>query len=205
MKHLRTYFPNHAIFGEEKGFWGGNSRNGVIVVDPVDGSRNCFFGIPFWCISIALLYPGEININNVKIGIIWSPILHECFIAEKNKGAYLITTNKVRRIPYLTPILGYSAIDVTMTKDDFKFLGLLKKIGALRHLGSIALALAYTAAGRLLATISFGSKIRIIDVLAGSLIVREAGGIFKVLKKQHDYISFIATLKKEVINEIFSF
>ena len=46
-------FPDHSILGEE-GDAGSESGDYQWIIDPIDGTVNYFFGIPHFCISIAL-------------------------------------------------------------------------------------------------------------------------------------------------------
>src|SRR6476620_8420659 len=56
---LLKRFPQHALYGEE-GIVGDQTAQYQWVVDPIDGTVNYFYGIPHFCISIALRYHGEI-------------------------------------------------------------------------------------------------------------------------------------------------
>ena len=50
---LLKEFPKHALYGEE-GIVGDQSSEHQWVVDPLDGTVNYFYGIPHFCVSIAL-------------------------------------------------------------------------------------------------------------------------------------------------------
>ena len=52
-KLLLEEFPEHALYGEE-GIVGDQSSDHQWVVDPLDGTVNYFYGIPHFCVSIAL-------------------------------------------------------------------------------------------------------------------------------------------------------
>src|SRR3977135_4439385 len=64
---LKT-FPEHALYGEE-GIVGDQASDHQWVVDPLDGTVNFFYGIPHFCVSIALRYMGDII-----VGVISDPI-----------------------------------------------------------------------------------------------------------------------------------
>ena len=53
------------------------------IIDPVDGTTNFAHGLPLTVTSVAYRLNGEI-----VLGIVNAPLLHECFIAEKGKGAW---------------------------------------------------------------------------------------------------------------------
>src|SRR5574338_1088914 len=52
-KLLLDEFPGHALYGEE-GIVGDQSSDHQWIVDPLDGTVNYFYGIPHFCVSIAL-------------------------------------------------------------------------------------------------------------------------------------------------------
>jgi fructose-1,6-bisphosphatase/inositol monophosphatase family enzyme len=54
------------------------------VVDPVDGTFNFMHGLPVWCVSLAFMLAGEI-----EIGIIYNPDGNEMFTARRGRGAFL--------------------------------------------------------------------------------------------------------------------
>src|SRR4029434_6475895 len=69
--HLLGEFPDHALYGEE-GIAGNQSSEWQWIVDPIDGTVNYFYGIPHFCISIALRRAGEI-----QLGVIHDPMRNE--------------------------------------------------------------------------------------------------------------------------------
>ncbi len=52
-QQLLERFPGHAIYGEE-GIAGNQDSDFQWIVDPIDVTVNFFYGIPHFCISIAL-------------------------------------------------------------------------------------------------------------------------------------------------------
>src|SRR5688572_27836476 len=63
---LLAAFPEDGFLGEE---FGGVEKDGVWVVDPIDGTGNFVRGIPLFGISIAYWYRGE-----PVVGVIYDPI-----------------------------------------------------------------------------------------------------------------------------------
>src|SRR3989344_6018549 len=51
---IRKYFPTHKIIGEEFKADKINKNDLIWIIDPIDGTTNYIYGIPFCCISIAL-------------------------------------------------------------------------------------------------------------------------------------------------------
>src|SRR5438128_6420853 len=76
-KLLLKEFPEHALYGEE-GIVGDQASDHQWVVDPLDGTVNYFYGIPHFCVSIALRFKGEII-----VGVIYDPIREEIWATQK--------------------------------------------------------------------------------------------------------------------------
>jgi myo-inositol-1(or 4)-monophosphatase len=144
------------------------------VIDPIDGTVNYAHGIPIYCISIA-----AVRANEPLVGVIYNPNTEELFTATRGGGAYLngrrlevSTIGELRRsalvtgFPYNVAENPYGCVDSFI---DFMMLGI-----PVRRLGSAALDLAYTAAGRFEAF--WEVSLNHWDVAAGILMVIEAGG-----------------------------
>src|SRR6266513_3316468 len=82
-KLLLEEFPEHALYGEE-GIVGDQSSEHQWVVDPLDGTVNYFYGIPHFCVSIALRFRGEI-----MVGVIYDPMREEIWATQKGGTATL--------------------------------------------------------------------------------------------------------------------
>src|SRR6478736_3916515 len=80
-KLLLDEYPAHALYGEE-GIVGDQSSDYQWVVDPLDGTVNYFYGIPHFCISIALRLQKEII-----LGVIFDPMRDELWTTEKGQAA----------------------------------------------------------------------------------------------------------------------
>lgn len=181
---LLTHFPHHAFLGEE-GVEPGpesairatqevNDAEYLWIVDPIDGTTNFVHGFPFFCVSIALAYRGELI-----VGVIYDPVKEEMFVAEKGKGAYL----GGKPIHVTQDInLANSLIATGLPADRENALpfnlrgihGLAPKVRNIRIAGSAALHLAYVAAGRLSGF--WELSLNVWDMAAGVLLIQEAGG-----------------------------
>ena len=58
---LSKSFPHHRILGEEGGHYNGHSDEYEWVIDPLDGTLNYIHGFPYFAVSIALKYRGELE------------------------------------------------------------------------------------------------------------------------------------------------
>src|SRR3977135_3262126 len=76
---LLKKFPEHALYGEE-GIVGDQESDHQWVVDPLDGTVNYFYGIPHFCVSIALRFKGEII-----VGVIYDPMREEMWSVQKGE------------------------------------------------------------------------------------------------------------------------
>jgi len=141
------------------------------VVDPVDGTFNFMHGTPVWCISLAFLLRGEI-----EIGIIYNPETDEMFAARRGRGAFLNGARLgVSAARHAAPLI---EIGHSNRRPVAQYLDLIGRVFAagceFRRFGSGALGLASVAAGRTDGYLEL--HINSWDVLAGMLLVREAGG-----------------------------
>ena len=56
------------------------------MLDPVDGTRNAYRGIPFYSVSLAI---GTSKISDIEYGIVKNIPTGDVFTAEKHHGAFL--------------------------------------------------------------------------------------------------------------------
>ena len=156
------------------------------VIDPLDGTTNFIFNLPFYCTSVALL-----KNNELLVGVIYDPTHDELFTAYRGGGAYL-NGKKIAVSDRST--LKESLLATGFPYDDFEFdaeylallSSLMKKSKGIRRLGSAALDLAYVACGRFDAFYEYG--LNSYDVAAGALIVKEAGGSVNDFKVKDNFI-----------------
>jgi myo-inositol-1(or 4)-monophosphatase len=157
------------VIGEEDG---GAPADLVWVVDPIDGTVNYIHGTARWCVSIALVESGDI-----ASGVIIAPDENRLFTARRGHGALLngmpmrVSNLRHGASPVVEigwsprrPIAHYSALIERLIADGIEF----------RRMGSGALGIADTAAG--LNDGYLELHINAWDVLAGIVLVREAGG-----------------------------
>ncbi|MCP4038680.1 MAG: inositol monophosphatase [bacterium] len=171
---IRKARPGDAILAEEGGAHETASAPWRWVIDPLDGTVNYAHGFPRFCVSIGIERHGE-----REIGVVYDPLLDECFSAVRGAGAYLgdrrLEVSTTPRVGQALVATGF-AYDVHRSTADnvAQFARMLKAARGVRRDGSAALDLCYVAAGRLDAYWEF--KLHPWDVAAGILIVEEAGG-----------------------------
>lgn len=177
IQQLQKAFPEYGVISEECGVIEGQDKNHTWIIDPLDGSTNFLRGIPSFAISIALRKK-----NEIKAGVIYDPIHDDIFFAEKGKGAYLNNT-RLRIRP--SQQLRQSVIG-TGYKTEF-FHQVCDQFGHVRIISTVALSLAYLAAGRIDAYL--GSDLKIWDFAAGIVLIKEAGGIVDDLYKKDSVLN----------------
>jgi myo-inositol-1(or 4)-monophosphatase len=171
---LRAAFPDHGIIAEEET----SIKNGsgfVWIIDPLDGTTNYAHGYPCFSVSIALEHR-----NEVIAGVVYDPMREELFSAQKGNGAQVngkpIRVSSVDQLIRSLLATGFPYDRKISEKNNLDyFRDLLMASQEVRRDGSAALDLCYVAAGRFDGF--WELKLKPWDVAAGSLIVREAGGM----------------------------
>ena len=179
-EHLLTRFPDHAIYGEE-GIAGNQASNFQWIVDPIDGTVNFFYGIPHFCISIALRQRGEII-----LGVIYDPARDELWQVERGGPATLngklIQVSTREKLSDAVLSIGFAKSKTTIAAGLPVLEYFVSRARKCRLMGSAALDLAYVACGRLDAYIE--SSVSLWDVAAGKLLVEAAGGKFEMQPRE---------------------
>jgi myo-inositol-1(or 4)-monophosphatase len=168
-------FPEHSVVSEER--WDGQTAtlaDYVWLVDPLDGTTNYVHGYPMFCVSMALVHQGD-----VLLGCTYDPLRSELFYAERGGGATLngaaISVSGVERLISSLLCTGFPYERGAVADKNVARLGkLIHRMQGIRRSGSLALDLAYVAAGRLDG--HWESSVKPWDIGAGGLMVTEAGG-----------------------------
>jgi len=171
-KLLLKEFPGHALYGEE-GIVGDQSSEHQWIVDPLDGTVNYFYGIPHFCVSIALRLR-----NEVMVGVIYDPIRREMWKGQKGETSKLngdpVHVSDRADLAEAVVSVGLAKTGETINANFPLLQQMVHRVRKCRVLGSAALDMAYVACGRLDAYIEQG--ISLWDIAAGWLLVENAGG-----------------------------
>ena len=177
--------PGYSFLAEEGGEIVGSDKTHRFIIDPLDGTTNFLHGIPHFAISIALEREIDGNPKELVAGVVFNPITDEMFFAEKGKGAFLNDGTRGGADRRLRPAkrdifqdsLFATGIPFLGRPGHAKFLKELHQVmghsSGVRRLGSAALDLAWTAAGRYDGFWERG--LAVWDIAAGVLIAQEAG------------------------------
>lgn len=164
--------PQDGLLAEE-----GESREGGSglrwVVDPLDGTVNFLFGVPQWCVSVAV----QDDAGRTLAGAICDPCRQELWTATADGLAKLngVPVSGSRREDLSTAMIatGFAYESEVRAAQAEVLAALIPKVRDIRRFGSAALDLAWTAAGRYDAY--FERATNLWDVAAGALICERAG------------------------------
>lgn len=181
--------PQDGFLGEESG--GGEGTSGLRwVVDPLDGTVNFLFGIPQWCVSIAVQ-----DVHGSLAGVVYDPIRGDLFSAVRDGVPVVEVTRTAGAVrgdpsaqaretltleasscttPETAMVATGFAYDARVRGAQAQVLArVIPHVRDIRRFGSAALDLAWTAAGRYDAY--FERTVKPWDIAAGTLLCEAAG------------------------------
>jgi myo-inositol-1(or 4)-monophosphatase len=172
---LARWRPADGYVGEEGGEHAGTSGL-TWVVDPLDGTANFVFGIPQWCVSVAVR-----DGDGTLAGAVYDPNREELFTATRQAEATLTTAAGAvalrgsTRSDLATAMVATGlAYDARVREAQGQVLAaVVGRVRDIRRFGSAALDLAWTAAGRYDAY--FERTVKQWDIAAGVLLCERAG------------------------------
>ncbi|MGE4368555.1 MAG: inositol monophosphatase family protein [Burkholderiaceae bacterium] len=188
--------PELGIVAEESG--GQTHGAATWYIDPLDGTTNFLHGIPHYAVSIALIAHKGARIHSDQplehdtpvIGVVYDPSREEMFTAMYEVGAWL---NGNRIYCSTTREFSDALLATGLPFRDFSFEDqymptlhtAMHSTRGVRRLGAAALDLAWVACGRYDGYWEMG--LAPWDVAAGTLIVRESGGIADDCRHEHPW------------------
>ena len=192
------------LLSEEAGFldFGGEY---TFVLDPIDGTRNAYRGIPFYSVSLGI---GKSMLSDVEYGIVKNIPAGDVFVAEKKHGAFL--NNRRIMVPDLPAKDILSSLTLGKNFDSLTLS--LAKRNIVRSLGSASLEMCMVAIGALDFYVIGREYLRVTDIAASTLIVQEAGGVVTNIHGEQldmslnldDRTSVIAACNEELVHKIIS-
>lgn len=193
------------VLSEEAGFID-NGGEYVFVLDPVDGTRNASRGIPFYSVSLAV---GKKNLSDVWFGLVRNIPTGDLFVCEKNHGAFV---NKKQVAAPEVPdkqILSCLTLGNNYDKKSHE----LATKDKVRSLGCASLEMCLVATGALDFYLVGREYMRVTDIAASTLFVREAGGaVTDIIGRELDMplslderTSVVAACNKELISKLTMF
>lgn len=190
VRHLLRHFPHDSVLGEEGTVGDIRSGGRVWIIDPLDGTVNYFYGLPIFCVSIALYEDGK-----PLLGCVYDPMQRECFCALAGQAATLngspIRVSERADLSQAVVFIGHGTHDGSGEAGIRRFASISRRVRKIRILGSAALSLCYIAAGRMDAYVE--NRINLWDFAAARLILESAGGRFLYTPSAPDGISGAVT------------
>ncbi len=183
---VRQAYPDHAILTEESGENSGGAKNEYTwVIDPLDGTTNFIHGFPQFCVSIGVRFRGQI-----AHAVVYDPVKNELFTGSKGRGAFLndrrIRVTKCAQLRDGLIGTGFPFKEMTRIDPYMKQMRkMMESCAGVRRAGAAALDLSYVACGRLDGFWEMGLSRW--DMAAGSLLIKEAGGLVGGLTGEADW------------------
>ncbi|MFH1328041.1 MAG: inositol monophosphatase family protein [Candidatus Bathyarchaeota archaeon] len=182
-----------------------------LIIDSIDGTNNALRGIPLFALSLAVA--GDTTLSTVHTALVMDLYHGFSFWALKGRGSESdsgkITTSGTTSLS--EAVIG---IDLNALINE----NILKKLSKLilsshhiRHLGTTAIENCYVASGKIDAFIELRNKLRITDMAAAYLILKEAGGLM-VTEEGEDLdspitsptqrVSFVSSGNQKLLDQI---
>jgi len=176
---VHKHFPGHGFVGADDAGAGAQRPDDAWpcwVIHPIDGIANYLRGYPQYAVAIALVESGE-----PQLGVVYDPCRNEFFGAIRGRGAVL--NGEPMHCERKRHSAGESLAATVFPKPSsprmpvyMAELGrVLRSFSGVRRSGSMALELAYLAAGRIDAF--WEHDMGAWDAAAGSVLLRESGAL----------------------------
>ncbi|SES27103.1 inositol monophosphatase family protein [Lentzea albida] len=167
--------PGEPVLGEEEG---GTVVEGLTwVVDPIDGTVNYLYGIPWYSVSIAAQLDGE-----SVAGAVFEPATGRMWTAARGYGSFLdgVPLGVSATTDLSLSLLGYGFAyrPERRQRQADTWAGMATRVRDLRRAGAASLDLCSVASGRLDAYAEHG--LGRWDWAAGGLIAAEAGAVVRL-------------------------
>lgn len=186
---LSKDLPESDFLAEEEnvGHWGSNPEGTYRwIIDPIDGTTNFTQGLPHYSMSIGLQKGDELI-----VGVVLDVSNGELFTAVKDGGLYI--NGRKTKVTHRVS-LGDCVLATGFPFKEFKhvdafldaFRVMIHDCRSIRRLGSAAIDLAYVACGRLDGFFEVGLSPW--DVAAGTVLVREGGGIVSDMSGSDNFL-----------------
>lgn len=190
---IKQVFPHHQFLAEEGQPIEQIQDEIIWIIDPLDGTVNFARNIPFFAVSIAAVKQKE-----VLCGVVYNPMTHELFVAERGAGAFL-NGNRIRTssVDSLEKALIATGFPYDIVHNPLhcieRLASFLHKGIHIRRMGVASVDLAYVAMGRFDAFWEVG--LQPWDMAAGKLLVEEGGGVVTLYDgSPHPILGYLPTI-----------
>ena len=161
------------VLSEEIGFVD-NGAEETLVMDPIDGTSNAIASVPYYTVSLAV---GTSRLSDIRLGYLRNPATGDEIWAEKGVGAFKNGHRIFVRKPDMDDLFMMIYMGNGAHPDAFK---LTKEVKSSRSYGCASLEMEIVAEGEadgyFMKAERYTRSVRIVDIAASTLILREAGG-----------------------------
>jgi myo-inositol-1(or 4)-monophosphatase len=182
---LAQWRPGEPVLGEEEGGAGALVDGLCWVVDPIDGTVNYLYGLPWYAVSVAVQRDGQ-----SVAGAVGQPAAGRLWSAARGCGAecdgVAIRVSGATQLELSLIGTGFSYRPQRRARQAVMVAGMLPKIRDLRRAGSAALDLCSVASGWLDGFVEHG--LHRWDWAAGALIAAEAGAVVRLPERGSDFM-----------------
>ena len=182
---LAQWRPGEPVLGEEEGGAGSPAGQLCWVVDPIDGTVNYLYGLPWYAVSVAVKLDGQslaAAVGQPAAGRLWS--------AARGGGAdcdgVAVQASDATQLELSLIGTGFSYRPERRARQAAMVAGMLPEIRDLRRAGSAALDLCSVASGWLDGFAEHG--LHRWDWAAGALIAAEAGAVVRLPRHGSDLV-----------------
>lgn len=176
---LKKHKVSYTLISEESGVEkiGAQPNDFYVTTDPLDGTTNAVRGVPFIATSIAVSKARQLQ--DVETALV-SDLFHNItYTAQRGQGVSCngekIKTSQLSSLE--EAVLGVDFNTYKTAEVASQLTHILQKTKHFRHFGANALELCYVADGTTDAFLDIRGKLRVTDIAAAYLILREAGGV----------------------------
>ncbi len=208
---IKRYELQCMLLSEESGLVNLTQERGegMLVLDAIDGTTNALRGLPIYSCSVA--YAKADTLSSVEYAAVINIPSGDIYYAIRGNGSYLngVRLNTSTNASNKGYVIGINVSGISEDRLD-RLRGILCKANHVRQLGSNALELCYIADGLMDAYIDIRGKIRVTDIAAAYLILKEAGGVIVDDKADEldavldisNRLSYIAAKNMDTLNYI---
>lgn len=153
----------------------------LMILDPLDGTSNATRNMPCYGISIALAdlrskTLDDVTLDDIEIAYVKNFPTGDSYSAVKGRGA-LKNHEKITPISCVTNVSDATLCSYVYRAKSERLSNLCSSVRRMRIMGSIAIEMCYVADGAYDAYIDINEIVRILDIAASQLIIKENGGI----------------------------
>ncbi len=181
---------------------------GYVIMDAIDGSANAVRGMPFFCCSLA--FATQNRLDSITDGVVMDLSNGDMYWASKGAGCFL--NGKRIRVHNGEPVYKIVGVNTSGASSDLirRLEPIFENHNHIRHFGANALEMALFARGLIDVYVDLRKKIRVQDLAAGYILIREAGGLildenFEPLDSDLGYqtrLSFVAAANEGILDEV---